>query len=364
MSTQAASPIPFPKPKKTLVRRTRPDRSQLVRHIVQWSFVALNLWLGIQFFLWARYFEHGGAGPLVARPSGVEGWLPIAGLMNFKYFLFTGQVPAIHPAAMFLFIAFLLMSVLLKKAFCSWLCPVGTLSENLHKLGRRIFGRNLRLPKWADIPLRGLKYVLLSFFLFVIGAMSTEMLTGFMNTPYGLIADVKMLNFFRNIGLTAAVVIGLLMLLSMLVQNFWCRYLCPYGALLGLASLLSPIKIRRDAEACIDCAKCARVCPAHLPVDKLVQIRSAECSACMVCVAACPTENGLQLALPPQKTAAPPQRWYRRALGPLAVSAVLAYLFLGFVLWARATNHWQTNVPREVYMQLVPRANQVTHPGI
>ena len=364
MSTQAACPIPFPKPKKTLVRRTRPDRSQLVRHIVQWSFVALNLWLGIQFFLWARYFEHGGAGPLVARPSGVEGWLPIAGLMNFKYFLFTGQVPAIHPAAMFLFIAFLLMSVLLKKAFCSWLCPVGTLSENLHKLGRRIFGRNLRLPKWADIPLRGLKYLLLSFFLFVIGAMSTEMLAGFMNTPYGLIADVKMLNFFRNIGLTAAVVIGLLMLLSMLVQNFWCRYLCPYGALLGLASLLSPIKIRRDAEACIDCAKCARVCPAHLPVDQLVQIRSAECSACMVCVAACPAENALQLALPPQKAAAPPQRWYRRTLGPLAVSAVLAYLFFGFVLWARATNHWQTNVPREVYMQLVPRANHVTHPGI
>ena len=364
MGTQLAPEISTPKPMKKLVRRLRPDRSQTVRRIVQWAFVALNLWLGVQFLLWVRYFELGGSGTFVNRPSGAEGWLPIAGLMNFKYFVATGQVPAIHPAAMFLFMAFVLMSVLLKKAFCSWLCPVGTLSENLHKLGRNIFGRNLRLPRWADIPLRGLKYLLLGFFGVVIGGMSTEMLLGFMNTPYGLIADVKMLNFFRNMGLTAAVVLGLLVLLSMLVQNFWCRYLCPYGALLGLTSLLSPFKIRRDAEACIDCAKCARVCPASLPVDQLVQIRSAECSACMVCVAACPAENALQFALPPRQASAPAQRWYRRAIGPVTVTAVLAYIFFGLVLWAHATNHWRTNVPREVYLHLVPQANSVSHPGI
>jgi len=364
MSTQAATPISIPKPKKSLVRRLRPDRSQMVRHIVQWAFVALNLWLGVQFLLWARYFERGGAGMPVARPSGVEGWLPIAGLMNFKIFLATGEVPAIHPAAMFLFAAFLAMSVLLKKAFCSWLCPVGTLSENLHKIGKKIFGRNLRLPRWADIALRSLKYLLLGFFVFFIAGMSTEMLTGFMQTPYGLIADVKILNFFRDMGLTAAIVIGVLMLLSMLVQNFWCRYLCPYGALLGLTSLLSPVKIRRDADACIDCAKCAKACPAALPVDQLVQIRSAECAGCMACVAVCPAQDALQFALHPRKAAAPAQRWYRRALGPVAVTAALAYIFLGLVLWARASNHWNTNVPNDVYMHLVPKAKSVTHPGI
>ncbi len=364
MGTKLITPELASTAKKSLVRRLRPDRSQFVRHTVQWTFVALNLWLGLQFVLWARFYERGGEGLSVARPPGAEGWLPIAGLMNLKYLLLTGTVPAIHPAAMFLFAAFVLMSVLLKKAFCSWLCPVGTLSENLHKLGRRILGRNLRLPRWADVPLRGLKYLLLGFFGYVIGIMSAEMLMGFMSSPYGLIADVKMLNFFRDIGVTGAVILGLLLLLSMLVQNFWCRYLCPYGALLGLASLLSPAKIRRDAEACIDCAKCARVCPAHLPVDRLVQVRSAECSACLVCVEACPAENALQLALPPRKAAAVSARWYKRALGPLVVASALVYIFLGMVMWARATNHWRTNVPGEVYMRLVPRANQVSHPGM
>ncbi len=125
--------------------------------------------------------------------------------MNFKYLLTSGHVPLVHPAAMFLFLAFLAMSVFLKKAFCSWLCPVGTLSENLWKLGRKLFGRNFQLPKWADLPLRGLKYLLLAFFVFVIGAMSAETLEGFMQSPYGLMADVKMLNFFRGIGVTGIV---------------------------------------------------------------------------------------------------------------------------------------------------------------
>jgi polyferredoxin len=349
---------------KKLNRRFVADRSQRIRHCVQGLFMVLNGWIGIQFFLWVLYFERGGSTFYVPRPAGVEGWLPIAGLMNSKYFLLTGRVPAIHPAAMFLFMAFLLMSLLLKKAFCAWLCPVGTLSELLWKLGRRIFGRNLRLPRWADIPLRGLKYLLLGFFVFVIGAMFAEALESFMHTPYGLVADVKMLNFFREMGLTAAIVMVLLVLLSMLVENFWCRYLCPYGALMGLPSLLSPVKIRRDADACIDCGKCARACPAGLPVDRLMQIRSAECSACMVCVAACPAQNALQLSLPPRRAAAPAQRWFHRALGPLVVTGILAYIFFGIMLFARATSHWQTNIPRAVYTDLVPHANDLSHPGM
>ena len=350
--------------KKKLIRRSNSDGSQRIRRVVQLAFVALNGWLGIQFLLWVRFCERGGTGFSVPRPAGAEGWLPIAGLMNTKYFFVTGHVPTIHPAAMVLFIAFLLMSLLLKKAFCSWLCPVGTLSEHLWKFGRLVFGRNLHPPKWLDIPLRGLKYLLLGFFVFLIGAMSAEAIQEFMSTPYGLVADVKMLNFFRDIGETAAIVIGLLILLSMLIQNFWCRYLCPNGALLGITSLLSSVKIRRDVETCIDCGKCARACPSRLPVDQLVQIRSVECTACMACVAACPAENALQFSLVPRKAIKPAERWRRRAFSPIAVCAVLASIFFGFVLMAKATGHWQTHLPRQVYIDLVSHAREASHPGM
>lgn len=346
---------------KKLIRRVGRDNSQRTRMLAQGAFLALNLWIGIQFYLWVLAIERGGSAESIQRPAGVEGWLPIAGLMNTKYFLLTRHVPAIHPAAMFLFMAFLLMSVLLKRAFCSWLCPVGSFSELLWKLGRKIFKVSGKLPKWIDIPLRRLKYILLAFFVFVIGEMSVDGLENFINSPYGIVADVKMLNFFRHMGLMAVIVILLLVVGSVFIKNLWCRYLCPYGALLGLGSLLSPVKIRRDTEACIECGKCARACPSNLKVDQLVQINSVECNGCMECVAACASANALQFAMAPRKAERPSQRWSGRALHPWVVAGVLAYIFIAVVLYARVTHHWQSNLSPEVYQQLVPNADNLDH---
>jgi polyferredoxin len=346
MGSQAATLAPPQKPKKKLIRRSVLDSSQRVRHAIQFAFVLLNAGLGVQFYFWARFFERGGVGLQIPRPAGAEGWLPIAGLMNFKIFM-----------------AFVAMSLIAKKSFCSWLCPVGTFSEALARIGKKLFRRNFRLPRWLDIPLRGLKYLLLAFFVAIIGTMSAAAINDFMHTPYGIIADVKMLNFFRDMSETAAIVLAVLVLLSILVEDFWCRYLCPYGALMGLTSLLSPLKIRRNSAACIDCARCSHVCPANLPVDKLVQIRSVECTACMACIASCPAEGALQFSLAPARTPAAAQPRYRRPVSPLAMAAIIAFIFMGTVLIARATNHWQTHVPNYVYKELVPNANQATHPG-
>lgn len=360
-----SGPDQLPRPsRKKMIRRKLQDRSQWFRHGVQVAFVVLNAGLGIQFCLWTRYYETAGRTLYVNRPAGVEGWLPIAGMMNTKYLLETHSIPQIHPAAMFLFLAFLLSSLLLKKAFCSWLCPIGTLSELLWKTGEKFFGRNFQLPKWLDLPLRGLKYLLLSFFAFVIGTMSAAALADFLHSPYGMVADVKMLNFFRNLGETGIIVLIVLLALSLFIRNFWCRYLCPYGALMGLASLLSPTKIRRDAAACIDCGKCARACSANLPVDRLIQIRSVECAACMECIAACPAENALQFSLPPRRATEVNDRWRNLVLTPMAVTIVLACVFFGFVGFAKASGHWNTNLPRSLYLELVPNANHLSHPGM
>jgi polyferredoxin len=353
VSEAAQHPEASTKPKKKLIRRTDVERSQRTRRIVQFAFIALNIYLGIQFYAWVRFFETSGASRYAARPAGVEGWLPIAALMNLKYLLLTGTVPAVHPAGMFLLIAFLGMSFLFRKSFCSWLCPVGTLSEYLWKLGRRTFRRNFSLPRWLDIPLRGLKYVLLGLFAYVIVRMDADAIAGFLTSPYGLIADVKMLNFFRFMSETAAITIGVLAILSLFIQNFWCRFLCPYGALMGLAALFSPAKIRRDETACIDCAKCAKACPSMLPVDKLVQIRSVECTACLECVAICPAKDALAFEMP-----------HGTRLSPAAVAAAIAIIFFGLVAYAKIAGHWDTKIPRAVYMQLVPGANEASHPGL
>ena len=352
-----------PKPlRKKLVRRVGTDRSQLIRRSFQVAFLLLNLWIGGAFYFWVRGFELGTHDRASLRPAGVEGWLPIAGLMNLKYWLTSGRVPAIHPAALFLFLSFLAIAFLFRKAFCSWLCPVGTLSEFLWRAGRLLLRRNFSLPRWLDIPLRSLKYLLLAFFVWAVGNMSADAVEEFMRSPYGAIADVRMLNFFRYVGGTAALILAFLVVASVVVQNFWCRYLCPYGALLGIASLLSPLRIRRSEDACIDCAKCAKVCPSALPVDKLISIKSAECTGCLECVAVCPAEGALQIALP-QWTQPRSQSPSAGRLPAWAMAAGIAVLFLGIVGYAKSAGYWNGSVPDYVYRQLVPQANAVEHPA-
>ena len=70
MATQIVETLVSPAPKKKLVRRVLQDRSQRIRQQVQWAFVVLNAWLGVQFYLWVRYFERGGQGLYVPRPAG------------------------------------------------------------------------------------------------------------------------------------------------------------------------------------------------------------------------------------------------------------------------------------------------------
>ncbi len=344
--------------RKKLTRRTQPDHSQRLRRVFQFTFLLLNIWVGAAFYFWVRQLEAGNTDRTLQRPAGVEGWLPIAGLMNFKYWLTTGHIPSIHPAALFLFLTFLATAFLLRKAFCSWLCPVGTLSEYLWRAGRQLFRRNFKLPRWLDLPLRSLKYLLLGFFVWAVGNMSAEAIQQFMHSPYGMVADVRMLNFFRYLGETAAIVLAFLVIASVLVQNFWCRYLCPYGALLGLTSLLSPLRVRRSADACIDCAKCAQVCPSILPVDKLITIKSAECTACLECVAVCPAKGALQISLP---------RWTRSPnegrLPAWTMAAAIAILFFGIVGYAKTAGYWNGDVPNYVYRELVPHASDVQHPA-
>ncbi|HSP90009.1 MAG TPA: 4Fe-4S binding protein [Vicinamibacterales bacterium] len=345
-----ASPSPAAHARKSFTRRG-PDRTPFIRRTFQAAFILLNLWIGARFYFFVRYYETGGQTVWVGRPPGVEGWLPIAGLMNLKYALQTGSVPEVHPAAMFLLVAFVAISFVLRKAFCSWLCPIGTLSEWLWEGGREMFGRNAQAPRWLDIPLRSLKYLLLGFFGYAVATMTVPDLHGFITSPYGLVADVKMLNFFRRIGTTGALVIAVLLIGSVFVKNLWCRYLCPYGALVGLVSLFSPARIRREAGTCIDCAKCAKACPSLLPVDQLSTVKSAECTGCLECVAVCPAAGALRLSV-----------GRSRAIPTWAVAAAIAAIFLGIVGYAQVTGRWHSRIPDAVYRELIPAADSFAHP--
>lgn len=331
----------------------RADRSFRVRLAVQTLFAVSSLLTGVQL---ARFYNAAQAGslPLPTRPPGVEAYLPISGLMGLLDWIYQGTLNTIHPAATVLVLIALGMAFFLRKAFCSWSCPVGFLSELLARFGRWSFGRNFRFWKWVDIPLRSLKYLLLAFFLVAILAMGPADLQAFIQSPYNKVAEVKMGLFFLELSRTGIIVLGVLVLASVFVQGAWCRYLCPYGALLGIFSWLSPTRIIRNSGPCVDCGLCDRACMARLPVSRSKAIRSPECTGCLDCLAVCPVGGALELKM-----------LGRRRPPPLLYAGVVVGLFLAGYLGARGTGSWSNEIGDQEYVERIQEIHSgaYAHPG-
>lgn len=327
---------------KRILWRLKED-SQFLRTVVQLAFVLLCTWIGIEFYLFLKWGMSAGTENFVSRPPGVEGFLPISALISLKYWLMTSIINTVHPSAFFILLAIIITSVVLKKSFCSWLCPIGTLSESLWLLGEKIFGKNIHLPRWLDYPLRSLKYLLLSFFVWAIVGMDVPAMAAFIDSPYNKLADVKMYLFFATISTFALWTIIVFMLLSTVVKNFWCRFLCPYGALLGIAGWFSPFKITREKSTCIDCNLCTEACPADIKVHAAERIWSDECTSCMRCVEVCPVKNTLIMKTSFIKQSIP--NW---VFGVLVVGVFMAVTGL-----AMLTGHWDNSITKEEYAKRI-----------
>ena len=334
----------------TATRGERPAVRRL-RSVVQWGVLALTVWGGVDLYRFAVELEHGRV-PGFAKPLSPEGFLPIGSFMSFKLWVATGFVDTVHPAGLAIFTSALALSLLLKKSFCGWICPVGTLSDLLGTGVARVAGRLLRLPRWLDVPLRSLKYALLAFFLWIILAgMPPAAIREWLRTDYWKIADVKMLAFFREPSGVTLAAVGSLLALSFATRNFWCRYLCPYGALLGLLSAGSPVKVRRDGARCVHCHRCTQSCPALLPVEDLGRVRSPECLGCLTCVSRCPAQGALDATLPGG-----------RVVPPAVYALLVAIVFAAILATARATGHWEAGVSPAEYLRIVPGLGSVNHP--
>jgi len=324
-----------------------------LRYAVQAAFLLITIVAGWKFHLFVLHFESPGH-PFVPRPPSVDAYLPIGGLMAFKYFVLTGIVEPLHPSGFILFTAIVGVSLLLKKGFCGWICPIGTFSQYLWMAGEKLFGRNFRVERYTDIGLRSIKYVLLSLFFWVIVvAMGSTMILMFFLSDYYKVADVKMLKFFTQMSTLSMWVIGGLVVLSVLYKNFWCRYLCPYGALLGLISRLSPVKVRRNEEACVHCRACSEHCPALIDVEKKSVVASGECFGCMTCVSRCPAPGAIDMTVSTGKRVLP----LRPAYYVIALVA-LFYLVVGIGV---LTDNWHSKIPYEEYQRLVPEVGRLSH---
>ena len=329
---------------------TQPSLRYL-RYAVQGLFMLITLWIGYEFYHFVLHFEKPGH-PFVERPPSVDAFLPISGLMAVKFYLFTGTIEPVHPAGFFLFLAIVFSSLLLKKGFCGWICPVSTLSQLIWMGGEKIFGKRfikrISMNFNIDLALRSLKYLLLFIFILLIGVVMTpNMMVLFFLADYYKTVDVKMMHFFTDMSTVTLWTLVVLGVLSLFYKNFWCRYLCPYGALLGLASMISPAKITRHDKKCSHCHTCSTNCPTYLDVEKEDVVSSPECFGCMTCISRCPSPGALEMSVKigPKN---------RKRLNAYLFPTLLVIVFYALVCLGMATDNWQSKVSYEDYQRIIP----------
>lgn len=315
---------------------------QPLRNFIQLAFLLFSIWLSFSFYLFVQAVSTGAA-ELAERPAGVEGFLPISGLLGAASWAKGGGINTIHPAAVIIFFTVITVSLLLRRSFCSWICPVAAVSEFAWKSGFRFFNCNLRLPAWLDIAIRGLKYLLLFFFIYFIAiAMSPDALLKFISSDYHKIADIRLLYFFLNISPFALTIILLLTVLSLVVRNPFCRYICPYGALLGLAAMFSPLRVTRNIERCVSCGACSQVCPTYIDVMHKTSVVSPECIACWRCISHCRFNEALSM-----------KALHRYNVPGVVFAILVVLLFWGGTYIGKFSGHWQSSISLNEYVRLL-----------
>ena len=317
---------------------------QPLRIVIQWGYLLFIIWLGFRFWQFVSHYRSDGMTAAVPRPNAVEGFLPISALLGVRDWIHTGSINQVHPASVVILLSIIAVSLLLRRSFCSFICPIGTIEELLWKRGFSIFKGNLKLPKWLDIIARAPKYLLLLFFVyFIFIAMSPVQISAFIASDYNKIADVRLMDFFAGLsGWPLAFIIAML-ILSLPLRNPFCRFLCPYGALLGLVAFFSPAKVTRDNGFCVSCGVCNSYCPSGIPVMSKERVHSPECIGCWRCISHCRAEGALSMKLPGKRIAIP----------GIIFAVLVLLLFIGGTFTGKLTNNWKSAVTPAEYGRLL-----------
>ncbi|MFW5498377.1 MULTISPECIES: 4Fe-4S binding protein [unclassified Maridesulfovibrio] len=309
---------------------------ELLRDSIQCAMTLFCIWVGYRFYLFYQWMI-GNSDVAVTKPGAVEGFLPISSLLSLKQLFTKGIFDEVHPAGLTIFIAILVMSLIMRKGFCGYLCPVGFIHNLLNKIGRKI-GKIITVKGKIEFGMLIPKYIALAFFIIAIFKMGGRELDAFIHSPYNFTAEAKMMLFFTDMSMTAALIVGAILILGIFIPYFWCRFLCPYGALLGIIAKVSPIAVKRDEEKCISCGKCNKACPGGIEVDRKQTINSPECVGCTQCINACPVDDCLNVTDRLSRVKLP---WYVIAAGSLVILLV-------YYAAAKFTNHWDSPYPLEM----------------
>jgi polyferredoxin len=263
----------------------REKRLSLISRIIRW--VTLGSLLA---FVIAATALHtlGYVGPSIhalCPYGGLESMLSLVAVGTFLKRIVIGTFV--------LFGTTVVLSIAMRRSFCGQICALGALQEFFGKIGQKLFKKRLVMPQKLDRVLRYLKYVVLAVTVAMAWITGELWITPY--DPFNALGHLADFNELVTSYLIGFIVLIISLLGSMVYDRFFCKYLCPAGALYAAIGKTSPYMVRVDEDTCIKCGKCNRSCPMNVEVmnAKNGRVTSAECINCNECVHACPVQGAI-----------------------------------------------------------------------
>ncbi len=211
-----------------------------------------------------------------------------------------------------------LITLVWGRFFCGFICSFGAMQDLLNSI-RKLIPFKVKVPEKADKWLKLLKYAVLAFV--AVGVWGFSVTGDTVWSPwtvfgiYSSLSGWSSLKYFLTLGgaLLLLIIIG-----SLFIERFFCRYLCPLGALFSLVARFRIYILNRKPEKCGNCKLCTAKCSMGIPLYKYDEVRSGECINCMKCTSVCPNENISAETLP-------------AISGTVAVTAVAGLYYAGIL---------------------------------
>jgi polyferredoxin len=237
------------------------------------------------------------------KPAGVDAFCPFGGIESAYTLITTGEmIKRVTTSSFILLIATIIIALLFRRSFCGNICAFGFLQELFGRLGRMIFRKRPEVPGRFDRAARYLKYGVLLVIVVFSWKMGELIIRPY--DPWAAYHHVLSSELFLEFKIGFIVLIVTL-LGSIVFDRFFCKYMCPMGAFLGMIYRGGWFRIRRSDNTCTHCMACDRICPVNIPVESIEEVKTSECINCNLCVNVCPVKDTLFIKGPKKRRVSP-----------------------------------------------------------